>query len=265
MSATAVLGAARPQLGVVERPANSNRTKFGATYGMDGYAWCAMFVWWVFREAGTLNLIPKTAYTPTFADWFRARKQWGTVPRIGAVVFFDFPGDGVNRISHVGIVEAINPDGSIITIEGNTSPGSSGSQRDGGGVFRRTRRTGIVGYGYPAYVGAAPAPAPVGARGVVVSTQAALRVGTDGIWGRGTDGALNLVRDAVRGKLTNITGLQNVVGAQPDGIWGPRSRTALTATVRALQTAWGLTPDGQWGPRTDKAWAELRSKHGRGL
>ncbi|MBC8091365.1 MAG: CHAP domain-containing protein [Pseudonocardia sp.] len=264
MSAAAVVHVARSQLGTVERPANSNRTIYGAAYGMDGHAWCAMFVWWVLREARVLNLIPKTAYTPTFADWFRARKQWGTTPRIGAIVFFDFPGDGVNRISHVGIVEAINRDGSIICIEGNTSPGSSGSQRDGGGVFRRTRKVGIIGYGYPAY-SAPAAPVAVGSRGLIVALQAAVRVGTDGTWGSGTDGAINLVRDATRGTFTNVANLQRVIGAEPDGVWGPRSKAALGLTVKALQIAWRVTADGTWGAPTDTAWSQSRARYGQNL
>ena len=50
------------------------------------------------------------------------------------MVFVDSPGDGVNRISHVGLVEAVNHDGTVQTIEGNTSSGRAGSQRarDGG-------------------------------------------------------------------------------------------------------------------------------------
>lgn len=157
MTAARVLEVARSQLGTVESPPNSNHTKYGVAYGMDRVAWCAIFCWWVFREAGAGNLIPKSAYTPAIADWFRARKQWGSVPAVGALALFDFPGDNVRRISHIGIVEAVNRDGSIICIEGNTSPGTAGSQRDGGGVYRRTRKIGIVGYGYPAY--AAPAAA----------------------------------------------------------------------------------------------------------
>lgn len=163
MTVSGLIDIARSQIGTVESPANSNNTKYGAAYGTNGVAWCAQFVWWVFREAGHSNLIPKTAYTPTFAQWFKDRKQWGTAPRLGAVVFFDFPDDGVNRISHVGIVEAVNKDDTIVTIEGNTSSGVAGSQRDGGGVWRRTRKTGIVGYGYPAYPLINPATTSVGA------------------------------------------------------------------------------------------------------
>lgn len=151
MTAARVLEVARSQLGTVESPPNSNRTKYGAAYGLNGQPWCAIFTWYVFQQAGLGHLHPKTAYTPTLADWYRARGQWSTTPRIGSLVFFDFPGDGVNRISHVGLVEGINRDGSVITIEGNTSAGTSGSQRDGGGVYRRTRKVGIVGYGHPAY------------------------------------------------------------------------------------------------------------------
>lgn len=157
MTAARVLEVARSQLGTVESPAGSNRQKYGKAYGMDGVAWCAIFTWWCFQQAGDGHLHPKTAYTPALADWYRQRGQWSNVPRPGSLVLFDFPGDSVNRISHVGIVEAVNRDGSIVSLEGNTSAGTAGSQRDGGGVYRRTRRVGIVGYGHPAY-GAPPSP-----------------------------------------------------------------------------------------------------------
>ena len=43
---------------------------------------------------------------------------------------------------HIGIVVQVNPDGTIDTIEGNTSPqGSGGSQDNGGGVWQRNRLT----------------------------------------------------------------------------------------------------------------------------
>lgn len=209
MSAASVLQIARTQIGTVEKPAGSNHTKYGLAYGMDGVAWCAMFTWWCFGQAGDAPLVPKSAYTPTVAGWFQARGQWGSAPRQGALVFFDFPGDGVERISHIGIVEAVNADGTITTIEGNTTSGTSGSQRDGGGVWRRIRRAGIVGYGYPAYP-RSRATLQRGSTGEdVKALQRALGVPVDGDFGPATEAALErfqqrrgLVVDGVCGPAT---------------------------------------------------------------
>jgi hypothetical protein len=63
----------------------------------------------------------------------------------------DFPHDGVDRISHIGIVAAIDGK-TITTIEGNTS--GSGDQRNGGMVMVKRRTIGkeVVGFGRPKYV-----------------------------------------------------------------------------------------------------------------
>jgi surface antigen len=256
-----VLATARSQLGTVERPPGSNRTPYGAEYGNDGQPWCAKFVWWVFRKSLASSLIPKAAYTPTFAQWFRDRHQWGGTPLPGAVVFFDFPNDNLHRISHVGVVEAVNGDGTVTTIEGNTSSGRRGSQRDGDGVWRRTRRTGIVGYGYPAY-GSGPGANLAGDE--VRRTQAAVHVRVDGEWGPKTDQAVTLVRSAARGRVREVKATQRAVGTRDDGAWGPNSRAALDSTVRALQAAWGTHIDGDWGPKTEAAYADVRRRHHRG-
>lgn len=145
-TATQVLRLARSQLGYREGP--NNDTKYGRWYGQNHQPWCAMFISWLARFGDAATIIPKHAYTPSGAKWFKDRGRWGTKPRVGAIVYFNFPGDGVDRISHVGIVEKVNADGSIITIEGNTN--DSGS-REGNGVYRKQRRVGIVGYGYPDY------------------------------------------------------------------------------------------------------------------
>jgi surface antigen len=69
--------------------------------------------------------------------------QWEDVadaePLPGYIVFFDFPGDSLNRISHVGIVIKNNGDGTINVIEGNTSPDKTGDQRNGGEVCLKRR------------------------------------------------------------------------------------------------------------------------------
>lgn len=151
-TAEGVLNIARSLLGYRETPAGSNRTKFGDAYGSHG-AWCAVFLWYCFRQAGADNLImQRTAYTPTLADWYMKRKRFDTAPRPGDLVFYNWP-DSTNRIQHVGIVESVEPS-AIVAIEGNTAVTN---QSDGGQVMRRrrARNSSIVGYGHPAY--AAPA------------------------------------------------------------------------------------------------------------
>ena len=54
-------------------------------------------------------------------------------------MYFDFPADGVDRISHVGIVVKNNQDGTVTCIEGNTSADKKGDQRNGGEVCLKIR------------------------------------------------------------------------------------------------------------------------------
>jgi hypothetical protein len=153
-TAEQILAVARRELGTVESPPGSNRTKYGRAYGNDGLKWCAVFLWWVFREAGASTLIhPRTAYTPTLAQWFIDRGRFDRNPRVGDLVFFNWK-DKVDRIQHVGLVEAVEP-GTIVTIEGNTS---EANQSDGGRVMRRRRacNSSIAGYGHPAYALSVP-------------------------------------------------------------------------------------------------------------
>lgn len=162
-TAQQVLDLARSQLGTVE--ARDGSTPYHRAYGLPfSQPWCAVFLWDMFRRAGASELLhPKTAYTPTLAQWFRDRNAWtAATPTVGALVFFNWPGDRVDRIQHVGIVEAIEP-GTVVTIEGNTSSGNAGSQSNGGGVWRRrrTRNGSIVGYGHPAYAAATTPAAPL--------------------------------------------------------------------------------------------------------
>jgi hypothetical protein len=150
-TARRVLDLAESQVGTTEGPGGG--TPYHRDYGIAAdQPWCAVFVWDMFREAGAADLIgPKTAYTPTLADYFREHGQWSSTPTVGALVFYDWP-DRLGRIQHVGIVEAVGPN-SITTIEANTSSGVAGSQDNGGGVWRRTRsrNASIVGYGLPSY------------------------------------------------------------------------------------------------------------------
>lgn len=143
-TAETVLNVARGQLGTVE--SGSGDTKFSDWYGLPSESWCDMFVSWVGSTAGAASIIGHFAYCPSHVNWFKGRGQWGKTPRVGAVVFFDWNADG--EADHVGLVETVNADGSIGTIEGNSTNPSGGRF----GVFRHTERAPyILGYGYPAY------------------------------------------------------------------------------------------------------------------
>jgi hypothetical protein len=169
------------QLGITEQPAGSNNTVYCSWYGLRG-PWCAMFVSWCFHEEG-MALPASTskgfAYTPSGASWFKGLNQWTSKPAPGHVVFFDFPNDGVNRISHVGLVTAANIDGSIDTIEGNTDERGG---RTGGKVMRRRRSSGIVGYGVPKYA-VAPASFEESESDRIRQLQKLVGTTADGAWG----------------------------------------------------------------------------------
>lgn len=154
-TADQVLAVARSQIGTVED--SSGHQKYGQWYGMDRVAWCAIFTQWCFAQVQASDLIPRTAYTPTYYEWFQRRQQATSAPQPGDLVFYNWP-DSVNRIQHVGFVEAVEP-AAIVTVEGNTTSGVAGNQSNGGGVWRRrrARNSSVVGFGRPLY-SAAPAP-----------------------------------------------------------------------------------------------------------
>jgi hypothetical protein len=76
--------------------------------------------------------------------------RWKQKPELGDLCFMDFPHDGVDRISHIGIVVKVGLK-SVLCIEGNTS--GTGDQRNGGMVMIKQRFLGkeIVGFARPKY------------------------------------------------------------------------------------------------------------------
>lgn len=148
MTAERVLDLARGELGVKESPAGSNKVKYNDEYGGGPKAWCCVFVWWVFREAGASELFyggQKTAYCPALLNYHKRQAVRGDY-KPGDVIFFDFNGNGT--ADHVGICESW--DGTIITtIDGNTG---EGNEANGGAVMRRPRHKKYICGAYrPAY------------------------------------------------------------------------------------------------------------------
>lgn len=149
---------AETQLGI--REDGSGKTKFQEWYAKTGRAaetverdggsrnsylkaaWCDMFVSWVAEETDTEDTVGQDAWTIAHAKWFKEEKRWGTTPKKGAIVFFNWQGKkSLDSIVHVGIVTDVKG-GKVKTIEGNT----------GNAVLERDRKPSqIVGYGYPEF------------------------------------------------------------------------------------------------------------------
>ena len=146
-TANEILAVARKEIGVKESPAGSNRTKYGAWYGLDGQPWCMMFIQWVFSKAGAA-LPVKTASCSALMSYAQAHGQWVTSGyRAGDIVILDIPGNKV-KTDHCGIVVTPLTTG-VRTIEGNTGVGNDSN---GGEVMERTRPANwIVGAYRPPY------------------------------------------------------------------------------------------------------------------
>lgn len=162
-TAELLVAIARAEIGYIEGPAD-NQTKYQKT----NQAWCGAFVNWCGKKSGVT--IPNSVYTPAGANAFKKMKRWQDVteatPLTGDIVYFDFPNDGIDRISHVGIVVKDNNDGTVTCIEGNTSSDKKGDQRNGGEVclkiraykkknrnkFRPNLVVSIVGFGRPKFI-----------------------------------------------------------------------------------------------------------------
>jgi hypothetical protein len=141
----AALKVAQSQVGEMEKPLGSNWGQPVETYlasvGIEEPAsWCMAFQFWCFGQAaaemGIENPLTKTggvvhAWTVAY-PYHKSINIPGFKPEVGDIFIMDFG----NGSGHTGIVEIVNADGSLGTIEGNTD--ITGSP-NGIGVFRRAR------------------------------------------------------------------------------------------------------------------------------
>lgn len=137
-----LVSTALSQLGTTEDPPNSNMQPYGEAYGMNGVAWCCIFVWWCAQRAGVT--FPQTAYVPTLETW--ARDNGVDIPadqiQRGDVICLDYSwpmGDGADHVEIA--LGPPGPDGRIPCVGGNTSDASDvgGSIGNGGGVYVNSR------------------------------------------------------------------------------------------------------------------------------
>jgi hypothetical protein len=120
--ASKMVSIARGELkrGVREVPDGSNRGSRIRMYGRSTTPrfypapLCSYFVSWVARRAGR-PLGPAGrgfGYVPYLRAWARATGRWRSTPRSGDLIVFP---------QHVGLVEAVYRNGTLTTIEGNSS------------------------------------------------------------------------------------------------------------------------------------------------
>lgn len=132
------IAAKEAELGIKEDPPNSNKTKYGKWFGLDGVAWCGIFCSWCYYTAG--RPITGGGYLKGFAGVETALATWKdkitTNPQPADLVIFDW--DGNKKPDHVALFLAWidRSAGTFYTIEGNTSPTN---QSNGGQVMKRQR------------------------------------------------------------------------------------------------------------------------------
>lgn len=145
-TAAALIAAALAEVGTVEQ--GDNLTKYGEYTGANGLPWCGSFVNWCANKAGVK--ITSMVSTAAGAQKMKDQGRWQSVPKLGDLCFMDFPHDGVDRISHIGIVAKVGFK-SVLCIEGNTG---NKDQRNGGMVMVKERFIGkeIVGFARPKFV-----------------------------------------------------------------------------------------------------------------
>lgn len=133
-----IIEIAKKEVGQSENPANSNKTKYGKWFGMDGVAWCGMFVSFCYHKAGfplgKIGFLNGFAGCQTAFAHFSKTGEITSNPQPGDIVLFDWNGD--KRYDHTGIFVSDIDGQYFSSIEGNTS---LKNDSNGGTVMVRKR------------------------------------------------------------------------------------------------------------------------------
>ena len=255
-SLEAIIEVAKAEIGTIEGP-KDNETKYGKWTGANFLPWCQSFVSWCAYTAGVKDF-PKTAATVAASDWFKKKDRWADArnddPTPGDWIYFDFPDDGVNRISHVGICIKNNGNGTIQVIEGNTSGTAKGDQRNGGMCVEKTRAyvkdnklklmNAIVGWGRPVYAGEENLPL----LSKVGSSDAPAKASLPSAPAKkAAPAAFKPLKNGSKG--TGVKTIQRLLGIKADGAFGPGTAKA----VQEFQKKAGLLVTGIVDQATLKA------------
>ncbi|MBX7096221.1 MAG: peptidoglycan-binding protein [Myxococcaceae bacterium] len=139
-----ILEVAQGEVGTTEATNNNDGDvrKYPSAFGRGQEAYCADFVSWVINQSGgAMN----DGWCPSIVNKLVRSGDWKgkTNPQAGDIVLFDWDHDG--QADHVGFVKSVNANGTLTTLEGNTS-GPGGQQ----GVWEKTRGYDtVLGFGNP--------------------------------------------------------------------------------------------------------------------
>ena len=98
-------------------------------------------------ESFSTSIIPKHAYTPSGLSWFQSRglaysrktvANGGYTPKAGDIIYFKSSRNS-NSTNHIGIVTGYS-NGTVYTIEGNTSAAGDNVEANGGAVAIKKRK-----------------------------------------------------------------------------------------------------------------------------
>ena len=140
-----LLRAVQGEVGQAEQPPGSNDSPRisqyrASTAGAPGPGpWCAYFTSWAAREAGVPLGEQGQGFGSVDAVYDWAQRAGRAVPAGSGMP--PRPGDLIVWDEHIGVVESVSPDGTIQTIEGNSSDQVARRTygRDGGGAVGYVR------------------------------------------------------------------------------------------------------------------------------
>jgi hypothetical protein len=136
MNGQKIVDLATAEIGYKEGVNKDN--KFGVWFGLNNVSWCMIFCCKMYSDAGFPikgDWGKGFASVPNALKHFTSTGEITNQPQIGDLVIFDWNANG--NPDHVGLFVCHNDDGTITTIEGNTS---DGNPSDGGTVQKKTTR-----------------------------------------------------------------------------------------------------------------------------